>query len=211
MATFLNRQYLHIDSRRARCNLFCNPEFASRWYFVDDSTCTGFRIRTAGLISRQAGRTLPAYQGNTAWRTNPCMDPCIYMTVQPSLWCFYRLTMICHRWLIRPRQFASDWTWIHMLTPSWQVSTTRHYGCSPRYVVRSSRYFWVACLRQVQISNIPKSSAENTTFNLTDVNGTKRTVSVPQGITITLDIAGTHYNRKILVGAVESAILTNDS
>ena len=76
--------------------------------------------------------------------------------------------------------------------------------------LRSSRYFWAACLRQVQISNIPKSSAENTTFNVTDVNGTKRTVSVPQGIAVTLDVAGTHYNRKILVGAVESAILIND-
>ena len=90
------------------------------------------------------------------------------------------------------------------------MSSTRHYGCSPRYVGRSSRYFWAACSRQVQVGSIPKSSAEDTTFNVTDVNGTERTVSVPQGITVTLDIAGTHYNREILVGAVESAILTND-
>jgi hypothetical protein len=58
----------------------------------------------------------------------------------------------------------------------------------------------------VQVNSIPKSSVENTTLTLTDVNGTKTMVSVPEGVTLTMDIAGLHYNRKILVGAMRSAI-----
>ncbi|OJA09557.1 hypothetical protein AZE42_01135 [Rhizopogon vesiculosus] len=47
------------------------------------------------------------------------------------------------------------------------------------------------------VTNVPKSSAENTTFTVTDVNGTQRTVSVPEGITLTLAVPALHYNRKI--------------
>ena len=49
---------------------------------------------------------------------------------------------------------------------------------------------------------IPKSSAENTTFTLTDTNNKVRTVNVPQGIGISMDVAGLHYNRKILDGTL---------
>lgn len=52
---------------------------------------------------------------------------------------------------------------------------------------------------RLQVINIPKSSAENTTLTLTDVNGTMRTVGVPQGTNLTLDVPGLHYNRKILI------------
>ncbi|OAX42462.1 cytochrome P450 [Rhizopogon vinicolor AM-OR11-026] len=45
-------------------------------------------------------------------------------------------------------------------------------------------------------NSVPKSSAENTTFTVTDVDGMKRTVTVPQGIILTLDITGLHYNPK---------------
>ncbi|OJA08387.1 hypothetical protein AZE42_00972 [Rhizopogon vesiculosus] len=45
-------------------------------------------------------------------------------------------------------------------------------------------------------NSVPKSSAENTTFTVTDVDGMKRTVTVPQGIVLTLDITGLHYNPK---------------
>ncbi|OAX33187.1 cytochrome P450 [Rhizopogon vinicolor AM-OR11-026] len=37
-------------------------------------------------------------------------------------------------------------------------------------------------------------SVENTTFTITDVDGMKRTVTVPQEIVLTLDIIGLHYN-----------------
>ncbi|OAX30733.1 cytochrome P450, partial [Rhizopogon vinicolor AM-OR11-026] len=43
---------------------------------------------------------------------------------------------------------------------------------------------------------VPKLNAENTMFTITDVNGTKRTVSVPQGIALTLAVPALHYNRK---------------
>jgi hypothetical protein len=56
----------------------------------------------------------------------------------------------------------------------------------------------------VQVTNIPKSSAGNTAFTVTDVNGTKRAVSVPEGIILTLAVPALHYNRKILVNAIEN-------
>ncbi|KAG0693434.1 cytochrome P450 [Suillus ampliporus] len=48
----------------------------------------------------------------------------------------------------------------------------------------------------LQISAVPKLNAEDTTFTLTDVNGAPQTVSVPEGVTLTLDIPGLHYNPK---------------
>ncbi|KAG1736093.1 cytochrome P450 [Suillus paluster] len=57
--------------------------------------------------------------------------------------------------------------------------STRHYGYSPLY-----------------IAAVPKSNAEDTTFTLTDAHGTKRTVAVPRGFALTLDISGLHYNPK---------------
>ena len=44
---------------------------------------------------------------------------------------------------------------------------------------------------------MPKTSAEDTTFTLTDVNGTMKTVVLPKGLGLTLDIVGLHYNRKV--------------
>ena len=58
--------------------------------------------------------------------------------------------------------------------------------------------------RQVQVHSVPKLNAENTMFTITDVNGTKRTVSVPQGIALTLAVPALHYNRKMLVNAIEN-------
>ncbi|OJA11846.1 hypothetical protein AZE42_04071 [Rhizopogon vesiculosus] len=46
------------------------------------------------------------------------------------------------------------------------------------------------------VTNVPKSSAENTTFTITDVNGTQRTVNVPEGTTLTLAVPALHYNPK---------------
>ncbi|KAG1876299.1 cytochrome P450 [Suillus subluteus] len=43
---------------------------------------------------------------------------------------------------------------------------------------------------------VPKSSAEDTTFTLTDMNGTLKTVVVPKGLDLTLDVPGLHYNPK---------------
>ncbi|KAG1862036.1 cytochrome P450 [Suillus subalutaceus] len=43
---------------------------------------------------------------------------------------------------------------------------------------------------------VPKSSAEDTTFTLTDVNGTLKTVVVPKGLDLILDVPGLHYNPK---------------
>lgn len=45
---------------------------------------------------------------------------------------------------------------------------------------------------------MPKLSTEDTTFTLTDANGTMKTVVVPKGVELELDITGVHYNRKIL-------------
>jgi hypothetical protein len=36
------------------------------------------------------------------------------------------------------------------------------------------------------------------TFTLTDVNGALKTVVVPKGLGLTLDVPGLHYNRKIV-------------
>ncbi|KAG2343125.1 cytochrome P450 [Suillus weaverae] len=46
------------------------------------------------------------------------------------------------------------------------------------------------------VCTVPKSSAEDTTFNLTDVNGTLKTVVVPKGLGLILDVPGLHYNPK---------------
>ncbi|KIK42697.1 hypothetical protein CY34DRAFT_83093 [Suillus luteus UH-Slu-Lm8-n1] len=46
------------------------------------------------------------------------------------------------------------------------------------------------------VCTVPKTSAEDTTFTLTDVNGTMKTVVVPKGLGLTLDIVGLHYNPK---------------
>ncbi|OJA09558.1 hypothetical protein AZE42_01134 [Rhizopogon vesiculosus] len=46
------------------------------------------------------------------------------------------------------------------------------------------------------VHSVPKLSAENTTFTITDLNGTKRIVSVPQGIALTLAVPALHYNPK---------------
>lgn len=43
---------------------------------------------------------------------------------------------------------------------------------------------------------VPKTSSEDTTFTLTDVDGTMKTVVVPKGLSLNLDIAGLHYNPK---------------
>ncbi|KAG1808691.1 cytochrome P450 [Suillus subaureus] len=43
---------------------------------------------------------------------------------------------------------------------------------------------------------VPKTSAEDTTFTLTDANGTLKTVVVPKGLGLTLDVPGLHYNPK---------------
>ncbi|KAG1822549.1 cytochrome P450 [Suillus subaureus] len=43
---------------------------------------------------------------------------------------------------------------------------------------------------------VPKTSAEDTTFTLTDANGTLKTVVVPKGLDLTLDVPGLHYNPK---------------
>ncbi|KAG2139547.1 cytochrome P450, partial [Suillus cothurnatus] len=41
-----------------------------------------------------------------------------------------------------------------------------------------------------------KVSAEDTTFTLTDMNGTLKTVVVPKGLDLALEVAGLHYNPK---------------
>ncbi|KAG1736097.1 cytochrome P450 [Suillus paluster] len=46
------------------------------------------------------------------------------------------------------------------------------------------------------VSTVPKSNAEDTTFTLTDAHGTKRTVAVPRGFALALNISGLHYNPK---------------
>ncbi|KAG2031427.1 cytochrome P450 [Suillus americanus] len=46
------------------------------------------------------------------------------------------------------------------------------------------------------VCTVPKSSAEDTTFTLTDVNGTLKTVVVPKGFGLALDVPGLHYNPK---------------
>ncbi|KAG1760759.1 cytochrome P450 [Suillus occidentalis] len=46
------------------------------------------------------------------------------------------------------------------------------------------------------VCTVPKTSAEDTAFTLTDVNGTMKTVVVPKGLGLTLDIVGLHYNPK---------------
>ncbi|KAG2062586.1 cytochrome P450 [Suillus decipiens] len=43
---------------------------------------------------------------------------------------------------------------------------------------------------------VPKTSAEDTTFTVTDVNGTLKTVVVPKGLNLTLDVPALHYNPK---------------
>ncbi|KAG2128701.1 cytochrome P450 [Suillus clintonianus] len=43
---------------------------------------------------------------------------------------------------------------------------------------------------------VPKTSAEDTTLTLTDVNGTMKTVVVPQGTGLTFSVPGLHYNPK---------------
>ncbi|KAG1902247.1 cytochrome P450 [Suillus fuscotomentosus] len=45
-------------------------------------------------------------------------------------------------------------------------------------------------------SVVPKLSTEDTTFTLTDANGTMKTVVVPKGVELELDITGVHYNPK---------------
>ncbi|KAH7887086.1 cytochrome P450 [Phlebopus sp. FC_14] len=44
------------------------------------------------------------------------------------------------------------------------------------------------------VTTIPKSSAEDVTFNVTDVNGERRTITVPQGMSLSLNVPGLHYN-----------------
>jgi hypothetical protein len=51
---------------------------------------------------------------------------------------------------------------------------------------------------------VPKTSAEDTTFTLTDANGALKTVVVPKGLGLTLDVPGLHYNRKILARRKET-------
>ncbi|KAJ8592967.1 cytochrome P450 [Rhizopogon salebrosus TDB-379] len=63
-------------------------------------------------------------------------------------------------------------------------------------LVYSSAVFNEALRMFPPVNSIPKSSVENTTLTLTDVNGTKTMVSVPEGVTLTMDIAGLHYNPK---------------
>jgi len=63
-------------------------------------------------------------------------------------------------------------------------------------LVYSSAVFNEALRMFSPVNIVPKSSADNTTFNLTDTFGVKRTVSVPQGIGLTVDIPGIHYNPK---------------
>ncbi|KAG1838016.1 cytochrome P450 [Suillus subalutaceus] len=46
------------------------------------------------------------------------------------------------------------------------------------------------------VCTVPKTSAEDTTFTLTDANGTLKTVVVPKGLGLTLDVPGLHYNPK---------------
>ncbi|KAG2144406.1 cytochrome P450 [Suillus bovinus] len=46
------------------------------------------------------------------------------------------------------------------------------------------------------VSVVPKLSIEDTTFTLTDANGTMKTVVVPKGLELTLDVPGLHYNPK---------------
>ncbi|KIJ61829.1 hypothetical protein HYDPIDRAFT_176809 [Hydnomerulius pinastri MD-312] len=46
------------------------------------------------------------------------------------------------------------------------------------------------------VTNVPKSSAEDATFTTTDVNGEKQTITVPQGMILSLDVVGLHYNPK---------------
>jgi len=43
-----------------------NPAVLSHRRLTDDSTLTGFRVRTAGIISRKARGTLPTYQVGAA-------------------------------------------------------------------------------------------------------------------------------------------------
>ncbi|KAG2359627.1 cytochrome P450 [Suillus spraguei] len=46
------------------------------------------------------------------------------------------------------------------------------------------------------VSTVPKTSAEDTTFTLTDVNGTLKTVVVPAGLNLSVDMPALHYNPK---------------
>ncbi|KAG2123324.1 cytochrome P450 [Suillus cothurnatus] len=46
------------------------------------------------------------------------------------------------------------------------------------------------------VCTVPKTSAEDTTFTLTDANGALKTVVVPKGLGLTLDVPGLHYNPK---------------
>ncbi|KAG1748243.1 614 534 cytochrome P450, partial [Suillus paluster] len=46
------------------------------------------------------------------------------------------------------------------------------------------------------VAVVPKFNAEDTSFTLTDENGTMKTIAVPQGFALTLDVPGLHYNPK---------------
>lgn len=41
---------------------------------------------------------------------------------------------------------------------------------------------------------MPKTNAEDTTFTVTDVNGTLKTIVAPKALDLLLDVPGIHYN-----------------
>ncbi|KAG2042615.1 cytochrome P450 [Suillus americanus] len=74
-------------------------------------------------------------------------------------------------------------------------------GRNPTYddmqsLTYSSAVFNEALRMFPPVCTVPKTSAEDTTFTLTDGNGTLKTVVVPKGLGLTLDVPGLHYNPK---------------
>ncbi|KAH7923074.1 cytochrome P450 [Leucogyrophana mollusca] len=61
-------------------------------------------------------------------------------------------------------------------------------------LTRSLAVFLESLRMFAPVTGVPKSSAEDTSLVVTDVNGEKRTVSIPQGTAMTLDVVGLHYN-----------------
>ena len=46
-----------------------------------------------------------------------------------------------------------------------------------------------------QVTGIPKVAAEDTSLVASNIRGEKKTIPIPKGTEIVLDIAGIHYNR----------------
>jgi hypothetical protein len=198
MATLPNRQYLH--------NFGCGTRgITSLWHFCLTLTIHSHQPMHFLLHShywlyipinkKSCTNTSSAYCLMEEFLYGP-----LNYTISQAHNVFDRLMMICRHWPTLLRQFASKMMglWADMVT----ACSTKHCGCSPLYV-GGSEYFWTIVLTSGTGLHCAKVSAEDTTFTLTDMNGTLKTVVVPKGLDLALEVAGLHYNRKILVRCKE--------